>query len=395
MSIFKPGSILATIGMDVAFGDGQRQAQAVVDYVNARGGIAGRKVKPVFYTVDFGRDPRNFQDGQFEAEACEKWTNDERVFAVINNFMARAALLPCLAKKGVPGVHDGMPIDEKRMGPYRDFYYTGVATPALTYDRIATVVPKVLGTRGFYKDASAAKPTVVGIMHYDSEFHREIVNKKMVPVIKSFGVKKVVVQAAPYGATTSDSTYVARFQQEGVTHVHFLGESDAYPIFFMPAAENQRFRPKYGISTEQRPGFLEKTGPIPREQLRNATAVGWSQLLDVNNEADPGPTGPNDRLCLDIQKKASQNMAERGARWTATMYCSGLFFLKQNLDLAPRLTPAALAKAVSLLGKGYDSPGTFNRTTYSATKHDGAGGYRMVAFRNDTFVYTTGVTPMP
>ena len=394
ISLFKVGSIGEQFGIDASYGDGQKQAQAVVDYVNSRGGIAGRKVKPVYYTVDFGRTD-GFQDGGFEAESCEKWTNDDRVFAAINNAMARAQLLPCLAKKGVPGIHDGMPIDERRLAPYRDFYYTGAGPKALTIDRVATVTTKALGARGFYKAAAGAKPTVVGIIHYDDEFYRDVVNKKMIPAIKSFGVQKVVVQAAPYGATTNDSTYVSRFQAEGVTHVHFLGEANAYPMTFMPAAENQRYRPKYGISTEQYPNLLEGTQPIPRAQLANTTGIGWSQLLDVNNANDPGPTGPNDTLCLDIQKKAGQNMGERAARFTATTYCHGLFFLKRSLDKAPALTPVGLAQAVAGIGTGYSSPGTFNPTSYSAGKHDGGTSYREFEFRNGAFVYTSGLKRMP
>lgn len=391
LTLFRPGSISQQFGIDAAYGDGQKQAQAVVDYVNARGGIAGRRVKPVYYTVDFGRT--NFQDGQFEAEACAKWTEDERVFAAANNAMARAQLLPCLAKKGVPGIHDGMPIDEQRLAPYRDFYYTGAGPKALTIDRVATEVPKALGARGFYR-SSGGKPTVVGIIHYDDAFYGSVVNKKMIPIIKSFGVKKVVVQAAPYGGTTSDQTYVSRFQAEGVTHVQFLGEANAYPMTFMAAAENQQYRPKYGISTEQYPNLLESTSPIPRTQLANATGIGWSQLLDVNNPADPGPTGPNDTLCLDIQKRAGQNMSERGARFTATTYCHALFFLKDALAKAPSLTVAGLARGVTALGTSYSSPGTFNPTSYSAIKHDGGTSYREFAFRDGAFVYTSGLKRM-
>lgn len=395
ISLFKVGDVGRQFGIDASFGDGEKQAQAVVNYINSKGGIAGRKVKPVYYTVDFGR-AGSIQDGQFEAEACEKWTNDERVFAAINTAMARQALLTCLAKKGVPGIHDAMPIDEKRLAPYRDYYYSGVGGAALTVDRTATVLAKVLGARGFYKDESPAKPTVVGIIHYNDEFYGSVVNDKLVPLIKSFGVKKVVVQAAPRGGLEPDSTYVARFRSEGVTHVQFLGEANAYPLFFMPAAENQQYRPKYGISTEQSPGFLQATGPIPREQLKNVSAIGWSQILDVDNAHDPGPVGSNDQLCLDIEKAAGQNMGDRGARVTATVYCNGLFFLKQNLaGAAGTLGVPALAQAVSGLGTNYSSPGIFNPASYSGFKHDGATTYRDLAFTDGAFVYTSGNKRMP
>ncbi|MDP9182055.1 MAG: hypothetical protein M3P04_04680, partial [Actinomycetota bacterium] len=131
ISLFQPGSVAETFGIDAAFGDGRKQAEAVVKYVNAHGGIAGRTVKPVYYTVDFGR-AGSYTDGSFEAEACELWTNDNRVFAAVNNAMSRTALLSCLAKQGVPGIHDGMSIDEKRLATYRDYYYSGAGPKALT-----------------------------------------------------------------------------------------------------------------------------------------------------------------------------------------------------------------------------------------------------------------------
>ncbi len=394
ISLFQPGSIAETFGIDAAFGDGRKQANAVVSYINTKGGIAGRKVVPSYYTVDFGR-AGSYTDGSFEAEACEQWTNDDRVFAAVNNAMARAALLTCLGKAGVPGIHDGMPIDEKRLSAYRDYYYTGTGPKALTVDRTATAVATVLGRAGFYKAPDPDKPTVVGIIHYDDEFYASVVNKKMIPIIKSFGVTKVVVQAAPYGATTADATFVARFQEEGVTNIHFLGEANAYPMTFMPAAESQGYRPKYGISTEQYPNLLESTEPIPRQQLANVNGVGWSQLLDVNNPADPGPTGPSDTLCLDIQKKAGQDMSVRGARFTATTYCHALFFLQKSFLNVTSLTPAGLAGGVHALGASYSSPGAFNPTRYAANQHDGGGTYRDFVFRNGAFVYTSGNKRLP
>jgi hypothetical protein len=394
LSLFKVGSVGEQFGINASYGDGQKQAQAVVDYVNAHGGVAGRKVVPVYYTVDFGR-AGSVQDGQFEAEACEKWAHDDRVFFALNNAMARQALLTCLGKAGVPAEHDGMNIDEQRLAPYRNFYYSGTGAPTLTIDRSATTRVKVLGARGWFKDESSAKPTVVGIEYYNEKFYDDVVRNKMVPLIKSFGVEKVVLQAAPRGATTPDSTYVSRFQAEGVTHVFFLGEANAYPMTFMAAAENQQYRPKYGLTSDQSPAFLESTSPIPRAQLANSTGVGWSPLVDVNAAADPGPSGPNEKLCLDIQAKAGQNMADRGARLTASTYCNALFFLKQNLERAPALTAAGLAQAVAGLGRRFDNVGIFTPSSYTSSKHDGADTYRDFAFVNGRFVYTSKSKAMP
>lgn len=381
---FKVGNFAKQFGVDADPGDNEAQTKAVLAYVNSHGGMAGRKAVPVFYTVDFTNSKA--QDGQFEAEACEKWTEDDKVFAVVNPSLNRTQLLPCLAKKDVLGVHVGLQITEARMSPYRRWYYSTMAGSGVIQDRAARTEVKTLCARGWLKDAT------VGFIYYDDPNLKGVIDKDYVPAMKNCGMKKFVPQAAPRGAQTPDATYVARFQQEGVTNVMFLGEGGAYALTFMSAAESQRYRPKYALRSDMAPA-LQLQGVVPDAQLNNAIGFGWSPTQDVDAANDPGPTNKADTLCRDIYKRAGIDLSNRGAALASMTYCSGLLFLQQTLRKAPSVTSAGFEQAANGLGTAFVPPATFT-CSFSARQHDCPGSYREFVFKDRAFRYTSGLKPM-
>ncbi len=387
ISTFKLGDFAKNLGVNVDVGDNEAQAYAVINYVNKNGGIAGRKVVPSFFEVDF--TTTGGTDGAFEAAACEQWTEDDKVFAAINLSLQRQQLLACLAKKDVLGVHNGMQIDEARMAPNRQWYYTTMAGSSVVHDRAAHTENKFLCGRGWYKGAT------VGIIYFDEAPLRKVVDDIYEKGILACGGKKVVKQAAGRGLTTADSTYVSRFQAEGVTNVMFLGEGGSYAYTFMPAAENQLYRPKYALRSDHAPAIQLAAAQVPPEQLRNAIGYGVSPMQDTDNAGDPGPTNSADRLCLEIFKNASISVADRGARLAAMSFCSGLLFLKQAIDQAPTVTSAGVAGVVKGLGTSFIPPAGFT-CRFSSTQHDCLSSYREFAynFEAKAFRYTSGLKPM-
>ena len=387
ISTFKIGDFARNFGVNVDVGDNEAQANAVINYLNARGGIAGRKMIPSFFEVDF--TTTGGTDGAFEAAACEQWTQDDKVFAAINLSLQRQQLVACLAKKDVLGVHNGVQIDEARMAPYRQWYYATMAGSGVIHDRAARTENAFLCRRGWFKDAT------VGIIYFDEAPLRKVVDDVYEKEILACGGKKVVKQAAGRGLTTNDSTYVARFQQEGVTNVMFLGEGGGYPYTFMPAAENQLYRPKYSLRSDHAPAIQLAAAQVPPEQLRNAIGYGVSPMQDTDAAGDPGPTNDNDRLCLEIFKKASISVSDRGARLAAMGFCSGLLFLKQALDRAPSVTSAGVAQAVKEVGTAFQPPASFT-CAFTASQHDCMSSYREFAydFSVKAFRYTSGNKPM-
>ncbi len=237
ITLVQSGTIFGDVtGVPVDFGDTRAQANAVVEHMNKNGGIAGRKVVPVFYTFDLARP--GLSDGQSEQEACSAWTEDSRVFAGINTALARQALLTCLAARGVPAIHNGMPIDEQTLNKYRNYWYAGYGGASLTLDRLAEKQVKVFAQQGLFGENA-----VVGIEYFDDPAYKRVVEEVFKPELAKAGVKKVVLQGAPHGGAEATS-YVAAFRAAGVTHVLFMGEGALYPLFFMPRRRQSAVLPQ-------------------------------------------------------------------------------------------------------------------------------------------------------
>ncbi len=372
ITLVQAGAIFGDItGVPVDFGDTRAQANAVVDYVNKHGGIAGRKVVPVYYNFDLARP--GLTDGQSEQEACSAWTEDNKVFSVINTALARQALLVCLAGRGVPGIHNGMPVDEQTLKKYRNFWYAGYGGAALTLDRIAEKQVKVFTRQNFF-----GSNAVVGIEYFDDPAYKRVIDQVFKPELARAGVKKVVLQAAPRGGIEATS-YVTSFRGAGVTHVLFLGEESLYALFFMRAADTQAYLPRYGLHTGMAMGqLLQQTSP--KRQLANANAFGWTPVVDVDNAHDPGPVSTRNTLCYDIQRKAGQDMSNRGAATTAIGYCDGLFLLQDALAKVARIDVPGLAAGIAGLGTTYVSPGVFGT---NFLRPDGVDAYRDIQFKQD------------
>ena len=388
ISLFTIGNFGDSIGVDISYGNTKAQAQAVVDWINANGGMAGRKVRPVYYTVDFGRAGQ-VQDGQFEQEACAKWTEDDRVFAAVNTTMARENILVCLANRDVVGVHDAVPVTAASATRYFNHYYSPSAP---TLDRRINFQLAALGDRGLLRGRK------IGLMYYDDPAYRRIVDQVFVPTAKRLGATEVVLQAAPRGGTAEALVAVTSFQRQGVTDVTFFGEGGGYPLFFMRAAENQLYRPRYLLTSDNQPLLLESGAP-PR-QLQNVIAHGWYPAIDVGTANDPGPVSPNNQRCLQIQRDAGQNMSDRGAYLTAMSFCSGLFFLKEVLGRARTVSSAGVAEAAATLGGGFPSAGVFS-TFVDARRHDAPASYREFTYKcanadcsSGAFAYSGPLTAM-
>lgn len=72
-------------GINRDHGDYEKAYQTVIDDVNAKGGVNGRKIVPVYVGIDpIGTDPAQ--------QACVELTEDEKVFVVIGQFQGDAPI---------------------------------------------------------------------------------------------------------------------------------------------------------------------------------------------------------------------------------------------------------------------------------------------------------------
>ena len=367
------------LGAKGAEGDLTPGITKVVEWINAHGGMAGRKVEAFFHASD----PLN---GTFDAEGqatCSDFADDKHVFAVVSG-----AVLPtivtadCLARKHVPLVWNyHYLVDTPIWQKYLPYLYMPFSMNA---DRMTFYVDQ-LASNGFFDQGAR-----VAIVRYDLPQHARFSANVIKPRLAAHNIQLVdeVAVRPPDAASSAGDTgaqisnAILRLRAENVSHIVFVPTGGAVPFLFMSSADGQGYRPRYGMNSLDIPYFVADQAPA--RQLHGALAVGWSPASDVEREQAPAP---NRSQALCYQLTNSPGGAQR--------FCDGLFFLKTALDRAGRVDAASLQNAVESLGNGFEP--TFSLAdTFARGRHDGASAIRMVAFDDGCgcFRYSGPVIPI-
>ena len=106
-----------------------------------------------------------------------------------------------------------------------------------------------------------------------------------------------------------------------MTHVV---SSDSTLIAFQISASSQGYRPRYAVTTYSAPqGYLQNVAP--KDQQVGDVGVGWAPSFDVDDQHDPGSTGPGDVECREMLKKGGQTFSgKRLALALAFAFCDGI-----------------------------------------------------------------------
>ena len=378
---------------DSGQGDQQAQAQAVINYINAHGGAGGRTLVPVFHH----NDPSSGTFAQQNQASCAAFTEDHKVLAVTPQNFEMDSLIACLAKKGVPLVATdhvfGAWSDQTQLDQYADYLYL---PSTMNFTRSGAVIDGLAGA-GFF----GSKPKI-GLLYLDSPSIVRAVDKGVRPALAAHGLQ--LTDAVAISAPTSEtdvsndaaqaSSAVLRFRSENIDHVLFLEGAGEIPFLFMPQADAQGYRPRYGVSSYDEPEWLTQNAPLA--QLAGAVGVGWIPSLDVADTQDPGGSAAA-ALCLQIMKASGQNVTQdRSHEHSAFGFCSSLFFLQAAIAGAPTLDPRGLRTHIEALGSSFVSALTFS-TSFRPGRHDGAASAANLAFDGgcSCFKYTSTPRSIP
>jgi ABC-type branched-subunit amino acid transport system substrate-binding protein len=369
------GDFAASAGFSAGTGDQRKEAQATIDHINAHGGLAGRKIIPVFHDISVAGAAANV-DSEYTA-ACAAWTEDDRVYAVVS-FVGTVdnVLYECLSKRGVPVMASGDSQDASFFEKYANYYYQ----PAdMNLRRIMGNLADGLFTAGFF----GPKPKIA-VLRVDSANEKAAVDKGLVPALARHGLKLADQFAVPGGTDTSGyQAAVLRFKTEGITHVLFTYQGS--PLLFMVNAENQKYYPRYGIHSRNSPATLLQ-GSAPAKQQHGTMGIGWQPMNDVDSSNDPGVLNGRQKLCLKLLNDSGQAGQGRIAALLALWMCDNFLFLQDALAKAPSFTMAGLRTGAESLGT-FPSASTFRSTIAPGRLHDGAGQYRLIAFKDDCTCY--------
>jgi ABC-type branched-subunit amino acid transport system substrate-binding protein len=366
------GAAAATAGVSGAPSvTSEQMARAVVDAVNAGGGIAGRRIVPLIRVYD--ENAANFDT---EAQAsCAAFTEDARVFAGVTNDPGDVNIFnSCMTKRGAVVVNSSTnSYDDTDFRSWPSFY----APNRLSGSRWAIYVDRLLGT-GFLK-----RGDTVGIVDYDTPTARRVTERVVQPALKRRGfavaerltISHVSSIAALSGAASQVSSAILRFRAAGVDRVLFVATGGKAPFLWMSAADAQGYRPRYGLTSDEFLAVIRDNAPA--EQLSGARGIGWAPISDVAAPQDPKGRAGHDR-CTAVFRKAGLDL-NRGAEINAMGICDDVHLLKVGLERAHALTASGLRAAVEGLGKSFHAA-TVLGSRYAPGRRYGAALVRDIRF---------------
>ena len=371
-------TIATAVGFnDISFGDQEAHARIAADDVNKRGGICGRKISLVFY--DF-TPPGGSSAAQ---AACDRWTQDQPVFAVVNIASSEDQedhLIGCLARRRTPLVNmwAGAMHAESSYTRNKPHHYSPSGVSLERYVPRWVTRLKALGYFSGWDNGmgrAGAAPVKVGLLGNSGmpgpayfTIARKALAREGQVVASQFETSGL--ESSQYSAA------VLRFRSAGVTHV--LASDMLTLTFFTQQAESQGYRPRYGINSLNFPSVLLQTVASPR-QLAGALGLGYMPTSDVDSENDPGDVGPAEARCRKANRDAGQDPSQRGAYVSMMLSCEGMNFLMATVNRGG-LSAAGMAAAAQEL-RQLPPSSTFG-ISFIGGRFDGATTARDMAYRD-------------
>jgi hypothetical protein len=363
--VLKGGAAFAHgLGFSISFGDTKAEFQSLVDDLNRRGGINGRKIVPVYAEEDLTQaDP--------QATLCPTFTQDHHVFAVLIPFNPGAATAACITKAHTLLINDSTLQPDNSVNPnFRDWLF---APSMMSYRRYPySLVHELVSRRWF--DGSGNK---AGLLAIDSPEFLGPATKVFKPLLEAAGVKTDLVAVSPTTYTSDIQNAILKFRGEGIARVLFVQSGAGVPLYFMQDADKQGYKPKYALSSYESPNwFLAKNAPA--SQVANSIGIGWQPFMDVATEKYP--TTPTEKRCFDIERARGESNTDRVSNITATSTCDLVWSFEAAARAAGReLTSGSWRAGYVKVGRGFSSVSTL-QTDWSTGLNDGAGYYRWLTF---------------
>ncbi|MDQ2650562.1 MAG: ABC transporter substrate-binding protein [Actinomycetota bacterium] len=366
---------------DLSIGNPQIEVDALVRDLNARGGVHGRTITPIYAPVDFGA--ADIESSYLAA--CNKLTDDEHVFAILLVVNPPPSFTACAASHGTVLINNSAaPGDDAIAASAAPWYFA----PGL--QSLSKVPPALVDDS--IKRGTMQAGDKVGIFAIDLPHFTRPVERSLIPALERRGV-----EVASYERVASEASIqnaVLRFRQAGVTHVMFMQESAIPVLLFLRQAEAQAFRPRYLLSSNDSPGYLLE-GNVADAQLRNISGIGWNPTSDV--DASQHPTSPLEARCLDLITRGGEPSPTRQSNLSATLMCELVWSFEAIAGRAgPQLSSRSFGAAFAGIGTAYQ-PVTVFQTNWTAEDPYGVSAYRPLAYvaACSCLRYVGGQEPFP
>jgi Periplasmic binding protein len=389
----------SSIGGGGAGGSDARAAYNVMfKLANQQGGVAGRKLVPIYY----GFDATSTQTAeQQDHAACAKWTQDNKIFILLTGQSPDDR--QCAKNEGAvdywgPAGSNSLPETFQQNPHY-------VEITGLNLVRLGQVTIDGLTSQGYFERGSR-----IGIVAWDDPAYREAVQQGFIPALQRHGLKLALPPAyihAPQnaqdlGVSSADvSNTVLKFKTNTIDHVMLLDgpvgvcEGGCMGLEFLNQAKSQHYYPRYGMNDNNLPVDAYEAGYYPADELKGTLVV--TGLDGVKAEDAGWHVNAARQRCENLMRRNGVDMSSIDAYAAAIGACEDIWFLQAvaaKLGEAP-LTADNFMAAVNALGSSFASDSAYG-VHFSATQHDGLAEVRDMRFDSscNCFKYTSDPYPI-
>lgn len=377
---------IGALGGSADRGREDEEYKILFNAINTAGGIHGRRIVPVFYEIAFG-DSR--PQSEIEQPACERFTSDQPVFAVLTTKAGGAtdSFKRCLERSGIVHIAGNFTVAGAKT--YAEFPH--YAEPnGLGIERTAAAYTPSMAERqwfsGWNSTTGQAGPgeSKVGIITFDYPTFQRAVDGVLVPALKKVTTVGPIVRINPYDsgqANSAISSAVLQFRQAGVTHVAFLQSTGAPPLLFIQQANSQGYYPRYGFTSQDVMPLLHEAGlvPVPDKVFNGAKGVGWWPSADVTYGQNDYASRPAAKACLATLAKGGKAPSSGLQQTLSFFHCDVVNLLRASLDAADGISPAAFLSGLDRLGNTFAAAGTL-QSRPSVNRRDGVTAVRGFAW---------------
>ncbi len=363
-------SFFRAYGVDAGAADPASQAQAVAEWINQRGGIGGRRLELQMRRYDFYRERLSVLD----AATCNVFS---KAIADVDRHASTDILIPCLAKKGVPTFVNAQ--SSPAIGDFNRY-------PGLLYSSGSAAIDRPQGAyiRGLKAAGFFARGTRVGVLRSTGLPQLDHAHNALRGALTNEGIK--VVADVPVSTEdvasflVTETNAMLKMRSARVDRIVAVDENGVVLGQFMRNAENQRYRPLYGVNSIASPQFLARETPL--RQLRGAIGVGWSPLVDVPGGSDAD--NPVRDQCDQIFRAFKVAVGDRTpfGHYTAYHVCDSVLLIAAAVAQSGDASVGGLRRGIDKVGPRWTSPLALG-TSLGNGRADGAARWRMLRFGDD------------
>jgi hypothetical protein len=341
----------------------QQMAQAVVDDINAHGGVACRKLVVTYYQAN-PIDPTSTQNICLQIQQAG-------VFAVIGGFAYPESANDCIAQQRIPLVASiaPSPSEAKQYYPYM---------MSISPDPLQDYANSIFGlkARGWFTAAQGFQKLAILEDDCSTEIDQAVYNDLLKAGVLASQITKNEF-SCPSGGFASPSDMSNFATQDNLNHITNVVEVTGGGSFkeYSSAAQSQGYKPHYLVSNYN--GFMVTatggTGPDPN----NFDGTVATTDTRFGEASTPGLTDPATQACIALFARHGLPASYITGSYLGGVNCNlfGLFAAAASHD--PGLTRAGLAVGLGQVGRydmAYSTADSIYTTPGSVTPVKVSGG---------------------